>query len=83
MALLILLVCAVTMQDVSPQQPHSVLLIPLHAKDDLATRDYKAVIPLTSPEHGVSFDIDGDGKVEQVAWTKRDAPAALGWKPSR
>jgi len=32
-----------------------------------------AAIQLTSPELGVEFDLDGDGRREQVAWTKRDS----------
>lgn len=32
---------------------------------------------LTSPADGVSFDIDGDGAVEQVAWTPAGSDVAL------
>ena len=32
---------------------------------------------LTAPEQGVSFDIDGDGDVEQVAWTESGTDVAF------
>ena len=30
-------------------------------------------VKLTSPEHGVIFDIDGDGQAEQIGWTHKNS----------
>ena len=57
--------------------PTSVLLIPLDAKDDEATQDFKAAFPLTTRETGVLFDLNGDGRLEQVAWTTPDKATAF------
>jgi len=32
---------------------------------------------MTSPEAGVWFDLDGDGKAEQISWTARDSDDAI------
>jgi hypothetical protein len=55
----------------------SVLLIPTAAKDDKSTHDFKTALPLTTREDGVLFDLNGDGKLEQVAWTKPDTATAF------
>jgi hypothetical protein len=46
----------------------AVLLIPLGADD---------AVPLTKPEDGVDFDIDGDGHKERVAWSQAGAEVAF------
>jgi len=61
----------------SPPLPTSVLLIPLDAKDDEATQDFKTAFPLTTREAGVLFDLNGDGRLEQVAWTTPDTATAF------
>lgn len=60
-----------------PPPPATVLLIPLESSTQKASEEFKTPIPLTSPENGVFFDIDGDGTPEQVAWTQPDAPVAF------
>ena len=54
-------------------RPPTVLLVPLEAKDDKSTQNYKTAFPLTTREDGVLFDLDGDGRLEQVAWTRPNA----------
>jgi hypothetical protein len=54
-----------------------VLLIPLDALNDKATEDFKTTFPLRTRENGVLFDLDGDGSLEQVAWTQPNAATAF------
>ena len=63
--------------DQSPPLPTSVLLIPLDAKDDEATQGFKTAFPLTTREAGVLFDLNGDGRLEQFAWTTPDTATAF------
>jgi hypothetical protein len=46
----------------------AVLLIPLGTE---------GAVPLTKPENGVDFDIDGDGHKERVAWSQAGAEIAF------
>ena len=46
----------------------SVLLVASSEEDNKSLHD-AALPPLTPPDQGVMFDLDGDGQVEQVAWT--------------
>jgi hypothetical protein len=57
--------------------PATVLLIPLDAPNDKDTEDFKTAFPLTTRENGVVFDLDGDGSLEQVAWTQPNAATAF------
>ena len=75
--LLTTLLATLTLTSQSPSRPSTVLLIPLDAKDDKSTNDHKATFPLTTREDGVLFDLDGDGKLEQVAWTRANAGIAF------
>ena len=68
-------VLAVTEQ--SPSRPVTVLLIPVDAKSDKLTEDYKTAFPLTTRENGVLFDLDGNGQLEQVAWTQASNAVAF------
>jgi hypothetical protein len=78
MTILLSLLLAMPALQASPAKiPATVLLIPLETTDDKASQDFQKAIPLTSPENGVRFDIDGDGLPEQVAWTQADAPVAF------
>jgi len=64
-----LLLIAVLAQRVPPAPPPSATFISVDPKLDS--------VRLTSPADGVSFDIDGDGDLEQVAWTEPGAAVAL------
>lgn len=75
--LLTTLLATLTLTGQSPSRPSTVLLIPLDAKDDKSTNHHKATFPLTTREDGVLFDLDGDGKLEQVAWTQANAAIAF------
>jgi hypothetical protein len=64
-----LLLIAVLAQSVAPSPPPSAIFISVDSRLDS--------VRLTSPASGVSFDIDGDGDLEQVAWTEPGAAVAL------
>ena len=63
------LLIALLAQSASPSLPPSAIFISVDPKLDS--------VRLTSPAAGVSFDIDGDGDLEQVAWTEPGAAVAL------
>ena len=64
-----LLLIAVLAQSVPLSPPPSAIFISVDPRLDS--------VRLTSPAAGVSFDIDGDGDLEQVAWTEPGAAVAL------
>lgn len=64
-----LLLIALLAQSAPPSPPPSAIFISVDPRLDSVT--------LTSPAAGVSFDIDGDGDLEQVAWTEPGAAVAL------
>lgn len=54
----------------APEQGLSVLLISfVQIASDRTGAEFDSVFRLTPIDEGVSFDIDGDGEPEQVAWT--------------
>ena len=63
------LLIAVLPQSAPPSPPPSAMFISVDPKLDS--------LRLTSPAAGVSFDIDVDGDLEQVAWTEPGAAVAL------
>lgn len=63
------LLMAVLAQSAAPSPPPSAMFISVDPKLDS--------VRLTSPAAGVTFDIDGDGALEQVAWTEPGAAVAL------
>ena len=64
-----LLLIAALAQSAPPSSPPSAIFVSVDPRLD--------TVGLTSPEAGVSFDIDGDGILEQVAWTEPGAAVAL------
>ena len=64
-----LLLVAVLVQSAPPPPAPSAIFVSVDPKLDSVT--------LTSPAAGVLFDIDGDGDLEQVAWTEPNAAVAL------
>jgi hypothetical protein len=52
-----------------PELAGSALLIPLDGDS--------ALLRITAPENGVSFDLDADGRSEQVAWPEKGSPIAF------
>jgi hypothetical protein len=78
MFVLLLATAAAVLQGQAAAFPQpTVLLIALDAKTDSETQDYETAFPLTSLTEGVTFDLDGDGVLEQVAWTFPSARLAF------
>jgi hypothetical protein len=57
--------------------PPTVLLIPLDAKGGSGVDGPDVLLPLTSTEDGVNFDLDADGVPERTGWTGRDSKLAF------
>ncbi len=62
------MIVATSLSGQSPRDA-TVILVPL--------KEHTAPPRLTSPEHGVRFDLDGDGRRDQIAWTEAGADRAF------